>query len=328
MRIVRICTTGKRFLMAGWSQPRFDPGATLSKAAVMSVSGMTGFGRAEVELGGERWVWEVRSVNGRTLDLKLKLPQGFDELEPKLRAAASQRFKRGSLQGSLSVVRLAGRVSVEVDAALVEKLLAASAPYVASGRVTAPSWDGLLNVRGVLTGEEAALDEEARAARDGALLTAFERALEALSEARRAEGRNLADILNDAASRMDALIDAARASAAAAPAAALARIRQRLEGLAPEIKLDPQRLAQEAALAAMRADVQEELERLSAHVSELRALLTKPEPAGRKLDFLAQELTREANTLCSKSSDLELTRIGLDLKTVVDQVKEQAANVE
>jgi uncharacterized protein (TIGR00255 family) len=294
----------------------------------MSVSGMTGFGRAEVELGGERWVWEVRSVNGRALDLKLKLPQGFDELEPKLRAAASQRFKRGSLQGSLSVVRLAGRVSVEIDVGLVEKLLAAGAPYVATGRVAAPSWDGLLNVRGVLTGEEAVLDEEARAARDAALLSAFERALEALSQARRAEGRNLANILNGAASRMEALIAAARTSAAAAPAAALARIRQRLEGLAQEIKLDPQRLAQEAALAATRADVQEELERLSAHVSELRALLTKPEPAGRKLDFLAQELTREANTLCSKSSDLELTRIGLDLKTVVDQVKEQAANVE
>lgn len=294
----------------------------------MSVSGMTGFGRAEVELAGERWVWEVRSVNGRALDLKLKLPQGFDELEPKLRAAAAQRFKRGSLQASLSVVRLTGRGNVELDLALLEKLLSAGAPYIATGRVAAPSWDGLLNVRGVLTGEETTLDEPARAARDADLFAAFERALNALGEARRAEGRNLADILSDAATRMETLIAAARVSAAAAPAAALARIRQRLESLAPEIKLDPQRLAQEAALVATRADVQEELDRLAAHVSELRALLTRPEPAGRKLDFLSQELTREANTLCSKSSDLELTRIGLDLKTVVDQVKEQAANVE
>lgn len=294
----------------------------------MSVSGMTGFGRAEVELAGERWVWEVRSVNGRALDLKLKTLAGFDELEPKLRASATQRFKRGSLQASLSVVRVSARANVEIDAALVEKLLSASAPYIASGRVTAPTWDGLLNVRGVLTGEDVALDDDARAARDAALFQAFERALDALTEARRAEGRTLAAVLSDAANRMEALIAAARVSAAAAPAAALARIKQRLESLAPELKLDPQRLAQEAALAATRADVQEELERLAAHVTELRTLLTKPEPAGRKLDFLAQELTREANTLCSKSSDLELTRIGLDLKTVVDQVKEQAANVE
>jgi uncharacterized protein (TIGR00255 family) len=117
-------------------------------------------------------------------------------------------------------------------------------------------------------------------------------------------------------------------SAAAAPGAVLERIRQRLEGLAPDLKLDPQRVAQEAALVASRADVQEELERLTAHAAELRSLITKPEPAGRRLDFLSQELTREANTLCSKSADLELTRIGLDLKTVVDQIKEQAANVE
>ena len=127
---------------------------------------------------------------------------------------------------------------------------------------------------------------------------------------------------------MDALIAAARATAAAAPAAALERIRQRLESLAPELKIDPARLAQEAAIAATRADVQEELERLVAHAGELRTLLASPEPAGRKLDFLGQELTREANTLCSKSADLELTRIGLDLKAVVDQIKEQAANVE
>ncbi len=138
----------------------------------------------------------------------------------------------------------------------------------------------------------------------------------------------LAGVLSDLTSRMDALIAQARTFAGAAPAAALERIRQRLAGLAPEIQLDAQRLAQEAALAASRADVQEELERLAAHAGELRALLTKPEPAGRRLEFLGQELTREANTLCSKSADLELTRVGLELKAVVDQIKEQAANVE
>ena len=153
-------------------------------------------------------------------------------------------------------------------------------------------------------------------------------ALAKLAEARQAEGRALRAVFSEAADRMEALIAAARASAAAAPSAALERIKQRLEALSPEVKLDPGRVAQEAAIAATRADVQEELERLAAHTLELRQLLTKPEPAGRRLDFLSQELTREANTLCSKSADLELTRIGLDLKTLVDQIKEQAANVE
>jgi len=291
---------------------------------------MTGFGRAEIEIGGERWVWEARSVNGRALDLKLKLPAGLDELEPRLRALAQQRFKRGSLQAALAVTRIGARASPpEIDFALVERLLEAGAPLVAAGRVAPPRWDGLLAVRGVLASEEAPLlSDESRAARDAALLAAFEQALDALADARLAEGRALAQLLAEAADRMDALIAAARASASAAPRAAIDRIRQRLEALAPEVKLDPARLAQEAALAAMRTDVQEELERLAAHAGELRALLTKPEPAGRRLDFLAQELTREANTLCSKSADLELTRIGLDLKAVVDQVKEQAANVE
>lgn len=292
---------------------------------------MTGFGRAETEIGSERWVWEVRSVNGRALDLKLKLPQGFDELEARLRAAAAQRFKRGSLQAALSVARAPGAklAPAEIDFALVEKLLNAGAPLVAAGRVAAPTWDGLLAVRGVLASEETpALSDEDRAARDAALLTAFEQALDVLAAARMSEGRALAGVLSEATERMDALIKSARACAAAAPQAALDRIKQRLEALAPEVRIDPARLAQEAAIAAMRADVQEELERLTAHTRELRALITKPEPAGRRLDFLAQELTREANTLCSKSADLELTRIGLDLKAVVDQVKEQAANVE
>jgi len=167
-----------------------------------------------------------------------------------------------------------------------------------------------------------------RAAMDAALLAGFEVALVKLLEARQGEGRMLAAALGEAADRMDGLIAAARVSAGAAPAAALERIRQRLDALTPEYKLDPSRVAQEAAIAAARADVQEELERLTAHAAELRILLSKPEPAGRRLDFLSQELTREANTLCSKSADLELTRIGLDLKAVVDQIKEQAANVE
>ncbi|MBL8531218.1 MAG: YicC family protein [Hyphomonadaceae bacterium] len=291
---------------------------------------MTGFARAEGEHQGQRWIWELKSVNGRGLDLKLRLPPGFDALEPPARAAASARFKRGSVQAALTLTRdAAAAAPVKIDIGLIERLLEAGAPLIEAKRVRKPSWDGLLAVRGVVQSEEGvAQSEEERAALDAALLAGLERAFDALAEARQSEGRMLAAALSEAGDRMDALITAARASAATAPAAALERIRQRLESLAPETKLDPARVAQEAAIAAARADVQEELERLAAHAHELRALLAKPEPAGRRLDFLSQELTREANTLCSKSADLELTRIGLDLKAVVDQIKEQAANVE
>ena len=289
---------------------------------------MTGFARAEGEHEGQRWIWELKSVNGRGLDLKLRLPPGFDGLEPPTRAAAAASFKRGSLQASLTLRREAGATAaVRIDFELVERLLEAGERF--AGRVEEPRGDGLLSLRGVMLAEdEPGSDEHGRAELEAALVAGFTEALQTLAQARRAEGRTLAAILSEAADRLETLIAAARASAAAAPQAALERIRQRLDSLAPDLKLDPARLAQEAAIAATRADVAEELERLAAHAAELRALIAKPEPAGRRLDFLSQELTREANTLCSKSADLELTRIGLDLKTVVDQIKEQAANVE
>jgi uncharacterized protein (TIGR00255 family) len=294
----------------------------------MTISGMTGFARAEGEHAGQRWIWELRSVNGRGLDLKLRLPPGFDALEPQARAAANAKFKRGSVQATLNLARdPTAAPPIKIDLALVERLLQAGESF--EDRVKKPSWDGLLAVRGVIQSEDAVeLNEGERAALEAALMAGFNTVLEGLAAARFTEGRALAAIFSEAADRMDALIAAARSSASAAPAAALERIRQRLETLAPELKIDPTRLAQEAAIAATRADVQEELERLAAHALELRTLISKPEAAGRRLDFLSQELTREANTLCSKSADLELTRIGLDLKTVVDQIKEQAANVE
>ncbi|MES1158264.1 MAG: YicC/YloC family endoribonuclease [Terricaulis silvestris] len=295
----------------------------------MSISGMTGFARAEGAHEGARWIWEAKSVNGRGLDLKLRLPPGFDALEQPAREAAAKRFKRGSLQVNLSVARDVAAASVaRVDTVYVETLLAAGRSFVEKGVVAPPTWDGLLALRGVLIVDETEMDERARAGLDAVLLTGLTQVFDGLDAARRQEGRMLSATLMGLADQLDSLITAARASAAAAPAALLERIRQRLASLSPDIQIEPQRLAQEAALAASRADVQEELDRLAAHAAELRVLIAKPEPAGRRLDFLGQELTREANTLCSKSSELSLTRIGLDLKTAIDQIKEQAANVE
>ena len=300
----------------------------------MSISGMTGFARAEGEHmtphGGLRWIWEIKSVNGRGLDLKLRLPNGYDALEQPARAAAALAFKRGSLQATLSFARdPAAAPAPRIDFALIEQLLAAGDGYVSAKRVRKPTWDGVLSLRGVMQTEDVSeLTADARLALEAALNGGFALALQHLAEARQAEGAMLAATFAELALRLEGQIKDARARAAGAPNAVRERIMQRLESVAPEVKLDPTRLAQEAALAATKADVQEELERLSAHAGELRALLTKPEPAGRRLDFLSQELTREANTLCSKSADLELTRIGLDMKVTIDQIKEQAANVE
>lgn len=295
----------------------------------MAVSGMTGFGRAEGAVANTRWIWEAKSVNGRGLDLKLRLPPGFDTLEAPVREAAAKRFKRGSIQAGLTLKRAESAGGARLDEAFIAAIVRAGEPYVDSGQVAPARWDGLLALRGAFVSEDEAEETpEARAALEAELITGAQAALDALKSARRQEGRTLAGVLAAMTDRMDALVTAAGAEAAAAPEAQRARLLARLQSVAPEVQLDPQRLAQEAAIIAARADVQEELERLAAHAAEARALLAKPEAAGRRLDFLAQELTREANTLCSKSSELTLTRIGLDLKAVIDQFKEQAANVE
>lgn len=294
----------------------------------MALSGMTGFARAEGVAGGRRWVWETRSVNGRGLDVKVRLPQGFEALEPQVREGAASRFRRGSLQVSLQLTREAEPGGgARVDLAFVDRLLNVTERYVRDGRIERPRLDGLLQVRGVLVSEDSAEDgPEARAALDGAIASGLAHALDGLAAARAQEGRALTEVFGGLIATIEAGALAARSTAAAAPAALAEKLMERLASL--NVQLDPARLAQEAALLASKADVQEELERLRAHAAEARALVAGAEQAGRRLEFLAQELNREANTLCSKSSDLALTRIGLNLKTAIDQFREQAANVE
>jgi uncharacterized protein (TIGR00255 family) len=296
----------------------------------MAVSGMTGFGRAEGAAAGRRWIWEARSVNGRGLDVKTRTPPGFDALELHVREEAARRFRRGSIQAILTVTRdaEAGAVLI-IDHALVSRLVDAGADHVSAGRVAPPRWDGLLQVRGVLASEEAADDlDEAHATLEAAAREGLAAALDALAAARAREGRTLSGILEALITRIETLAGLAKNHAAAAPAALAARLQERLATLAPDVQFDPGRLAQEATLLAAKADVREEIERLSAHAEEARSLILGEAAAGRRLDFLAQEFNREANTLCSKSSDLGLTRIGLDLKTAIDQFREQCANVE
>lgn len=286
---------------------------------------MTGFGRAEGASGAVSWVWEAKGVNGRGLDLKFRLPQGFDLIEPAARALAQARVRRGSLQIGLQVQRPQASGALRLEEAVLERLLALGAPLVAGGKATPPSLDGLLALRGVLVFEERAEGDDPAALQE-ALLATLGEALDALDRSRRREGEALGQALGAHVEALVSLAAQARALAAAAPSSMLARLRERLAALGAEV--DPQRVAQEAALLAARGDVTEELDRLDAHLGEARALLGSDEPVGRRLDFLTQELAREANTLCAKTSELALTRLGLDLKTRIDQLREQAANVE
>lgn len=294
----------------------------------MTLSGMTGFARVEGQGFGFGWAVEARSVNGRGLDVKLRLPPGWDRLDPPIRAAAQARFARGSLQLSLDLRSAAEAQRVEVDHALLARLLAEGRRYVEEGLATTPRLDGLLALRGVLVSADAAVDTPALDALEQALIAGATAALDGLKQARLAEGAALQAALSALFDELAATAERARALASAQPAALRARIEQRLLDLAPDLRIDPQRLAQEAALVASKADVREELDRLAAHVAEGRAICAGGAAAGRRLEFLAQELNREANTLGAKSADLELTRAAMALKLSVDQIKEQAANVE
>ncbi len=292
----------------------------------MALSGMTGFARAEGARGAVSWAWEVKSVNGRGLDLRVRLPGGMDALEPAVREAVQTRFRRGAVTAGLQLQRDAAALAPRVNASRLAAVIAAVRPFIDEGVVAPPRLDGLLALRGVLEVEDGAGPEEEDALRADIVVSLGE-ALDALAAVRRAEGDALAAVLADAVTRIEALRDAAAAHAAAQPEAIRERLRARIAELVGS-ELPEDRLATEAAVLAVKADVREELDRLAAHVAAARELLAAREPSGRRLDFLAQELNREANTLCAKSADAELTRIGLDLKAVIDQFREQAQNVE
>jgi uncharacterized protein (TIGR00255 family) len=291
---------------------------------------MTGFAEARGAHGLLRWRWEVRSVNGRALDVRLRLPAGFEGLESGARTLASERFKRGSLQVVLTGASEEGGRGFRVDAAALADAVKI-AKRVAEETGLAPARvDGILALRGVVVQDEAAaLDDEARLKRDAALLESLANAFDQLVSARRNEGAKLESMLRAQIDEIERDTAEARRLAADQPAALRTRIMMQLADLlGPGSNIPEERLAQEVALLASRADAREELDRLAAHCVEARALLGGQGPAGRKLDFLAQEFNREANTLCAKSADITLTRVGLALKAVIDQFREQVQNVE
>jgi uncharacterized protein (TIGR00255 family) len=293
----------------------------------MSVSSMTGFARLEGAHGDWTWAVEARSVNGRGLEVRFRGPPGFDGLERAAREAAQGRLQRGQVGVSLQARRPEGAVALRIDEAAIARYLALGADLVATGRAAPPSLDGLLALPGVARIAEPESDAEAREALEGAMAATLAGAMEALDKARREEGRALAAVMQRQLDQIETLTAAARHEAQAQPQLIKARFERRLVELAGEAATE-ERIVQEAAAQAVRADVQEELDRLSGHVEAARGLLAQSGAVGRKLDFLTQEFMREANTLTSKSASAALTAIGLDLKAVIDQFREQAQNVE
>ncbi|GGF87079.1 hypothetical protein GCM10007301_53700 [Azorhizobium oxalatiphilum] len=295
----------------------------------MSLASMTGFARAHGLTGAWRWAWEIRSVNAKGLDLRLRVPNGFDALDAGARAAATKALSRGSVSGTFTVTREGDSISVGINQPALRTLYAAAREAATDLGSAPPSLDALLGVKGIVEVIEAEQSEGDREAIARDALTGFEQALRDLSSMRLTEGAALRAILTERLDGIAALIAAAETLPERKLEAIKARLAEQVKALAEShAGLDPERLHQEAVLLATKADVREELDRLTAHVAAARDLLAQGGPVGRKLDFLAQEFNREANTLCSKSNAVALTQIGLDLKLLVDQFREQIANIE
>lgn len=293
----------------------------------MAVTSMTGFARVEGETAGISWAWELKSVNGKSLDLRLRLPPGYDALEAALRAALGGRMRRGSISANLTVNRTAPP-TIRINREMLDRVLALIGELTGEVEAAPPRLDGLIGLRGIIETVDDEPDDVIETRR-GALIAAWGTALDRLAVARGEEGARLGAVLTTQLAELAELVAAASGLAAAQPAALRARLQQSLAAvveLAPT--MPPERVAQELALLVSRGDIREELDRLRAHIAQAGDLLAKGEGVGRQLDFLCQELNREANTLCSKSSDVVLTRVGLALKAAIDQFREQAQNVE
>ncbi|MEI9981956.1 MAG: YicC/YloC family endoribonuclease [Aliidongia sp.] len=290
---------------------------------------MTGFARVEGQIEGFAWVWEVRSVNGKALDLRFRLPPGYDSLEAPLKARLAEIAKRGSINATLSITEQSKPASLKINETVLGQVLELMRALENRLDAAPPRLDGVLGIRGVIEQSEEALDPEQREARLGIVTASFADALVALAAARAAEGERLHAVLAAKLDEIAGSVAAAERSAAAQPDAIRARFKKQMamlfEGVPP---LPEERLAQELALLIGRADIREELDRLTAHIAAARDLLAEGVNVGRKFDFLCQEFNREANTLCSKSADLELTRLGLSLKAAIEQLREQVQNIE
>jgi uncharacterized protein (TIGR00255 family) len=295
----------------------------------MALSSMTGFARTSFEAAGTKFSWELKSVNARGLEIRLRLPPGLDHLEADIRVATREKLARGSCFFTLQRESGGERPRLMLNEEALTLVIAAARRLAAVDGIATPTADGLLAIPGVLQDRGEVVEPDAAERRDAAILESFAVAIATLREARQEEGARLGTVLSGQLAAIERLVEAAALLAAEAPETLKARIRDQVALLTAEkSSLDPDRLHQEALLAATRADVREEVDRLKSHVAGARDLIRSGDAVGRRLDFLTQEFNREANTLCSKAFDRRLTAIGMDLKAVIDQLREQVQNLE
>lgn len=292
------------------------------------LASMTGYARATGMVRGASFACEVKSVNGRGLDIRLRLAPGLDALEGEIRQLISKVLTRGSVTLNVSLERESGDGEVYVNERALVTVLNALRDLQGRVDATAPSLDGILGLRGVLEQREQSQNATHGEATQAAVLDAVSRALIDLTVARRQEGNQIAQVLLARLDEIELLVARAEVHPSRSRDVILAKLRQQVAELGRDITVPEERLAQEALLLATKADIREELDRLIAHIAAARQLIRSGGAVGRKLDFLAQEFNREANTLCSKSNAVELTAIGLDLKAAIDQLREQVQNVE
>jgi uncharacterized protein (TIGR00255 family) len=295
----------------------------------MALSSMTGFARGHGVSGAYAWAWEIKSVNAKGLDLRLRLPSGWDAVEAPARSRGSEALSRGTVYANLTVDREGVAPVVKVNNAVLDAVLATARAVAQRIEASPPTLDGLLALKGVIEVADAEENENERRAAEAAVIAGFGQVLGGLVETRRQEGEALGRVLAARLSEIAGLAKRAENAPGRRPDAIKARLAEQIETLLTgSARFDPDRLHQEAIMIATKADIREELDRLAAHVEQSQRLIGQGGAVGRRLDFLAQELNREANTLCAKAIDVELTNIGLDLKAVVEQFREQVQNVE
>ena len=295
----------------------------------MALSSMTGFARAQGVSGAYAWAWELKSVNAKGYDLRLRMPSGWDTVDAAVRAKAAEALVRGTVYGNLTIERQGVVPTVNINEGVLSAVL--DAVEKLKGRIAAapPSVEGILGLKGVIEVVEQEESAEERAAAGAAVVAGFAAGLAGLIKARRDEGAALSRTLTARLDEIAALTDRAETAPGRQPEAIKARLAEQVAVLLEASnRFDPDRLHQEAVLLASKGDIREELDRLRVHVAQAKTLLADGGPVGRRLDFLSQELNRESNTLCSKSNDVDLTNIGLELKSVVEQFREQVQNLE
>jgi uncharacterized protein (TIGR00255 family) len=295
----------------------------------MALSSMTGFARSHGASGPYALEWELKSVNAKGFDLRLRLPPGWDELEAFAKKRAAERLSRGTVYANLNVKRANSLSTVRINEEVLASVVKAATQLASRIDAVAPSIDGLLAIKGVIEVVEPESDEEEDKAAKAAAASLFDEALEGLIAMRRREGTSLGQILSQRMLEIEALAKKAEAAPGRKPDAIKARLAEQVAALLETSdRFDVDRLNQEALLIAAKADIREELDRIASHVAQARELIEKGGPIGRRLDFLSQEFHREVNTCCSKSNDIELTNTGLEMKNVVEQFREQVQNLE